>query len=37
MALTLFDGLFNVQRADHPIFGGADRQVHKTNPALGYF
>ena len=29
VALALLDGLFDVQRADHTIFRGADGQVHK--------
>ena len=32
--LAFLDGFFDVQRADHPVFGGADRQVDKADLAL---
>ena len=29
VAFALFDGAFNIQRADDAVFGGADRQVNE--------
>jgi len=30
---TLLDGFLDIQRADHPVFGGADRQIDKAGTA----
>src|SRR5574338_1282211 len=35
MPLTLLDGLLNVERADHAVFSGRDRQVDEWGGALG--
>ena len=36
MALALLDGGFDIQRAHHAVFGGADRQVNEGNAALDH-
>ena len=34
VALAVLNGLLDVQRAHHPILGGADRQIHKAGAVL---
>jgi hypothetical protein len=37
VAFSLLDSFFYIQRADHAIFGGAYRQIHKTDLAFASY